>query len=481
MEKFLTGHEIFDEIVDIYYGSALLVLDDGYGEARHFLMNLIKTQKPIRLMIGWDHSPTKEVVFVAPLTLNDVSIAINKLRRNAQKTVLIHEYLSDLLIKHEHESILKLLEIWKYEVQNNKTVEFYLLPKGTFPEIEKKILAIFDGGIEVRISQTKMTNVREFVPIKCCHPEWNLRSVKYEYRDNRVLIEWYGEMTDKLTRLSPDLVNERIKYYEENLTHLKLKINHRRLVKPVTESLWLFSHFFDDKTLLDVKLLFPEDFNNLLKKIAIWELQGYVSIVEAEEKPIKNIKQVEKERVNFKTRFALKLPSWFFFKFLNIKEGARVPGSIYNMERKFMFEFFKNILCAADAECNEKIEKFLKIKEEFHQMIGRHRALEAIQEIGENPLKKLDIKYLPKVIKLTLYFGYRLKCSVERINTNVFRIRVPACFLCKNTTSEIPVCSAITGAISGAVSVTFKEKVQVKEIKCKATGHEECVFELKIE
>ncbi|MEM1665818.1 MAG: 4-vinyl reductase [Nitrososphaerota archaeon] len=478
-EKFLTGHEIFDKIVDIYYGSALLVLDGGYGEALHFLMNLIKTQRPMRLIFEWNRSPTKEVVFITPLTLNDISITINELRRSAQESVLIHEYLADLLIKYEHEVILKLLETWKYEIRNNRTIEFYLLPKGTFPEMEKKILAIFDGGLEVRKLQTKRLDVCEFIPIKCCHPEWNLRPVKYEYKDNRVLIEWYGEMTDRLIQLSPELVDERIRYYERNLTGLKLKISHKELTKPLTEYLWFFSHF-DDKTLLNIKLLFPESFNDLLKKIAVWELQGYLRVVEVEEKPIKNIKQIKKEQISFKTKLALNMPSWLFFRILGIKEGARIPGSIYNRERKLMFEFLKNMFGYTEAEYKEAIEKFLKIKEEFHQIIGRQRALEAIQEIGENPLIKLDMKYVSKIMKLTLYFGFRLKCDVETVNNNVFRVRVPDCFLCKDTSSEIPICSAITGALSGAASVIFKEPAYAKEIKCKATGHDECVFELKI-
>jgi len=243
MKKFLVGHEIFDEITNIYYGSAILVLDDGYGEALRLLMNLIKAQRPIRLMSGWGRSPTENVALVTLSNLNDVSITVNELRRNAQENVLIHEYLPDLLIKYEHDTILKLLEAWKHEIQNNRTVEFYLLPKGAFPEMEKKILAIFDGGLEVRLSHTKKLTMREFIPIKCCHPEWNLRPVRYEYKDNRVLIEWHGEMTDKLMRLSPELVDEKVKYYKTNIARLKLKIGRRELTEPLTEYLWFFFTF----------------------------------------------------------------------------------------------------------------------------------------------------------------------------------------------------------------------------------------------
>jgi len=480
MKKFLVGHEIFDEITSIYYGSAMLVLDDGYGEALRFLMNLIKAQRPIRLMSGLGRSPTENVVFVTLSNLNDVSITVNELRRNAQENVLIHEYLPDLLIKYEHDTILKLLEAWKHEIQNNRTVEFYLLPKGAFPEMEKKILAIFDGGLEVRLSHTKRLTVREFIPIKCCHPEWNLRPVRYEYKDNRVLIEWYGEMTDKLMRLSPELVDEKVKYYKTNIDRLKLKIVRRELTEPLMEYLWFFSHF-DGAPLLDVKLLFPESFDSLLKKIAVWELQGYLRVVEVEKEQIKHVEPVKNKQISFKTRFALSLPPWFFFRFLGIKEGARLPGSVYNIEGRLMFEFLKNLVCSDETEYRETIEKLIRIKEDFHQIIGRQRALEAIREIGENPMNKLDIKYLPKIIILTLYFGFRLKCNVETVSSNVFRVRVPDCFLCRDATSEIPICAAITGALSGAASLTLKEPVRAKEIKCKATGHEECVFELRID
>jgi predicted hydrocarbon binding protein len=479
MKKFFVGHEIFDEIADIYYGSAILVLDDGYGEALRLLMNLVKTQRPMRLMTGWTHSPAENVRFITPSSLNDVSIAVNELRRGAQESVLIHEYLPDILIKYEHDTILKLLETWKHEIQNNRTVEFYLLPKGAFPEMEKKILAIFDGGLEVRLSHAKRLSVHEFVLIKCCRPEWNLKPVRYEYKDDRVLIEWYGEMTDKLIRLSPEMVDEKIRYYKANINRLKLKIVRKELTEPITEYLWLFS-YFDDASLLDVKLLFPENFDNLLKKIAVWELQGYLRVIEFEGEPTKYIEPVKNEQASFKTRLALRLSPWFFFRFLGIKEGARVPGSVYNIEGKVMLEFIKNLVCGDETEYKEAIERLMKIKEDFHQIIGRQRALEAIREIGENPMKKLDVKYLPKIMMLTLYFGFRLKCEVETVSSNVFRVRVPDCFLCKDAVSEIPICAAITGALSGAASVVFKEPVHAKEIKCKATGHDECVFELRV-
>ncbi|PUA31527.1 MAG: hypothetical protein B9J98_06155 [Candidatus Terraquivivens tikiterensis] len=479
MKKFLTGHEVFDEIADIYYGSALLVLDSGYGEALRFLMNLMKRQGAVRLVLGEGPSSREGLIFIKPSTLNDISIAVNDLRRRNQRSVLIHEYLPDLLIKYEHDPIMKLLETWKHEIRNNMTVEFYLLPKGAFPEMEKKILAIFDGGLEVRLSQSKRLTFYDFIPIRCCRPEWNLRPVRYEYRDDRILMEWQGEMTDRLMLPLPWLVDERIRYYMENLARLKLRVNRKDLTEHFTEYLWFFS-YFNDKTLLDVRLLFPEIFEDLLKKIAIWESQGYVSVSEVEEKPVKYVEPVKKGRLSFKTRLALGMPPRLFFNFLGIKEGARVPGSVYNIERNAMFELINILVGGAETERREVVERLLRIREDFHQLIGRQRALEAIREIGENPLERLDMKYLPKIMALTLYFGFRLKCTVETVSGNVFRIRVPDCFLCMDTVSEIPICAPITGALSGTASVVFKEPVRTKEIKCKATGHDECVFELKV-
>ncbi|MEM3624658.1 MAG: V4R domain-containing protein, partial [Nitrososphaerales archaeon] len=60
-------------------------------------------------------------------------------------------------------------------------------------------------------------------------------------------------------------------------------------------------------------------------------------------------------------------------------------------------------------------------------------------------------------------------------------VTVYDCFLCEGVRSIRPICRSINGALVGACSITFKKMISCKEIKCKALGDENCVFELKIE
>ncbi|MEM2909537.1 MAG: 4-vinyl reductase [Halobacteria archaeon] len=479
MKKFFTEHEVFDEISNIQVGNSILVLDGGYGEALYFLEKLLKSKYYIVIRHKIEQRVIGRQITIEFSTLNDLSIKVNNIRRSNEEKIIIHDYLSDLLINFDPDLVLKLLLVWKEEAQKNETVEFYILTKDAFTIIEKKLLSLMDGGIEVEVKLQKEIKQLSFTLIKCCKPEYNLKPIKFIVSDDELLIEWMGEFTNKIPAITAEMLKEKIRFYEENLNNLRIVKGEKDYVNVSFENLWIFSQI-DGMHLLMVKMLYPDIFNSLLRKIATWDILGYIKVVadEGDDPWLKNAKKLmSKNGISLKTKVALNLPSRFFHTIQGISGLPKVPAKIYTMEKRSIFEFLRHITAGGKEEHDAMFENLLRLEEKFHEFVSRKKALEDIVVQKENPLNSLEPKYISKIITLTLYYGYRLKVDVRSLNNEKIRVTVPDCYMCEGISSSLAICTAITGAIKGTLSVVFKRPVDGKEIKCKAVGDDVCEFE----
>ncbi|MCJ7637319.1 MAG: hypothetical protein MUO21_07500, partial [Nitrososphaeraceae archaeon] len=200
VQRFLTGHDVFDEIVNLYYGSTTLLLDHSFIEGRHLLFNLLTNNKPYEIVssIRGVPNPDERIVPIGEKSVSDASLTVNDLRNRFPEEIIIHNYFPDFIIRHGSDVFLRLLESWHDSITSGRTVEFYLLPKGAFQEIERKIMSIVDGVIEIKVSQINKRFGLSFIPMRCCKPEYHLRDFPYRIDSGRLLIEWDREFVEKL-------------------------------------------------------------------------------------------------------------------------------------------------------------------------------------------------------------------------------------------------------------------------------------------
>ena len=139
VHRFLTGHEVFDEIVTIKYGSSLLLLDDSFMEAKNLISNLLSEKKPYEIVSRAPEVHEETTIAIGERSVSDTSLTVNDLRSRKKGEAIIHSYFPDFIIRHGPDVFLRLLESWHESITTYKTVEFYLLPKNSFQEVERKI------------------------------------------------------------------------------------------------------------------------------------------------------------------------------------------------------------------------------------------------------------------------------------------------------------------------------------------------------
>jgi len=127
--RFYTGNRVFDEIVGLSYGMAVLVLDETMHEGRLFLLSLLKDH-PVAEVVSTRQSPgDPRKLYIELDNPQDVSIQLSRLRKNLNKRVLIHTYLQELVVRHGEEIVLKLVDNIISDIKRTGSIEFFLLPK----------------------------------------------------------------------------------------------------------------------------------------------------------------------------------------------------------------------------------------------------------------------------------------------------------------------------------------------------------------
>jgi hypothetical protein len=477
MEKFKSGHEVFDEISSFPIGSFILVLDKTHFESSIFLTTLLsnKNQKRHVCFLAPYHieGPFETIKLdLQKLSLQEISITINKLRDSLRGGIIIHNYLPHILVKEDEGIVLKMVESWYGKSIEKETTEFFTLPKDTFPIFEKKFNSLAYGSIELTIKKEENTIQQFFSISRACKPEYHMREFQYVIKDNRLLIKWGDEFIETLPKEEESIIGEKVNYLKTNLYCLKLLPGSFSSYNLSPYEQLLLSQIIG-KRLDDVQTLFPETFEELLKKIAIWNINGIIKleIVEKKEpKPFKEPKLI--------TRIAFSLPKELCIRML-YGRPASVPADCY-LALKKAAESFTKILSGIVTESISV--KFEEIEDFFQEMAGRITSIDHIKKAGEDPQTiKLDLSYLPKMVTLSLFYGWGLKPRIKKDENvaNTYFVYVDKCFLCKGVASNKPVCRILSSIIVGMCSIVFKERFYCEEIKCKAMGDNSCVFLLR--
>jgi len=477
MEKFKSGHEIFDEISSFPVGSFILVLDKTHFESSIFLNALFsnKNQKrQICLLAPYSiESPFKTIKLdLQKMSLQEISITINKLREDLKGGIIIHNYLPHVLVKENEDSVLKMIESWCGKAIEKETTEFFTLPKETFSVFEKKFNSLVHGSIEIIIK--KKESIQQFFSIsRACKPEYHMREFQYIIKDNKLLIKWGDEFIDTLPKEEELIIKEKINYLKSNIYCLRLLPGPFESYNLSFYEQLLLSQMIG-KRLDDVQTLFPEIFEELLNKIAIWNIRGIIKLEKVEKREPKSFKKLK-----LITRIAFSLPEEFCIRMLYGRPSS-VPAECY-LALKKAADSFAEILgrIVKTTSFNIKLED---IEDFFQEMAGRITSIDHIKKAGEDPQAiKLDISYLPKMVTLSLFYGWGLKPRIEKSKDvpNTYFVHVDKCFLCKGIESKKPVCRILSSIIVGMCAIVFKEKFSCEEIKCKAMGDNSCVFLLK--
>ncbi len=473
--KFKTRHEVFDEITNLRIGHSISVFDETHTESILFLNSLLSKQKSLQVyVLSPTHVETPFKVRNVDITrsLNDVNLSVAEFRGEIQRGIIIHHYLPRVLLKENEEAILQMLEYWSNKIADKKFIEFFTLPKETFPSFERKLQALANGVIRLDISKQEESYRQTFMVLRGSKPQYHITEFPYRVDNNRLLIFWEGEYTERLPK-ETEVEIKRIKsYLMEN--QYSIKIDKKEFIHSMNPYEYLLFSEIVDKRLDEIQMLFPERIDDVLETLAKWKIAGYIGFREMEKlehKPLKG-------KLNLFTKIGLKIPTFLSLLALRLqgtygeKRIRKVPLDGY-VSLKNSAEAVARIFLPPDTRV---VEKLPDIESFFLEMAGRRTALEHIEALGENSSAQLDVKYVPKLCSLALSVGYDLKSNIKVLNPNTYELTIKNCFICRGSKSEEPICQMLGSTLVGTLSILIKEKFTWHEIKCQAMGDDNCVF-----
>jgi len=477
MSKLLTGNEVFDHIADIGTGSSIAVLDITRFESMLFLNSLLR------------NSPSKDKIIICSCEpvdtrfqlrrtnldrlhdLTELSLEMEKCRQTVgNQGIVIHHYLPHLLVKENEDLVLRMIEYWLMKQPTVETTQFFTLPKATFSLFEKKLQALVSGVISINVMRTDKERLLSFQIMGTCRPEYHMKEFPFSAEDGRLMIKWKDSFTDILPREEEPAIRNRIEYLRTNLYSTRIV---RGDAHPASEELslydgWLLSQLIGWR-LEQVMCYFPEENDEILRRLAIWNLRDLVRF-----EPVEPSKPIPPKRhLSSRTHFALSLPTAVSLQLLRRRRHT-IPMSVYNALRRSVHAFMSD--CLRKEDLGKELTEF---ETYFQDMTARTTAVETFSELGEDIRYDFDLKYLPKILSLAMYYGYGVKPKISRLSEDLFSIDVPDCFICSGAKSETPVCQLLIGTIVGCCSVVFKEHFTCNEVQCKASGESSCVFQLK--
>jgi hypothetical protein len=474
MGRLLTGHQIFDFISSIPEGSALLLTDETGFEATMFLNALLRSFPNKEGAVFISVEPTSIGLKVERIKLEEIpditvlSFEVEKVRRALKDgCLIIHGYLPHVLIREEEDRVLKVIESWRERAVNSKIVEIFLLRRNAFPSFEKKLHSLTAGSINIEVDRTGKEVGFVFKMLGCCKPEYHMREFPFQVKDGRLLVKWGEEFVEQLPLEGEDAVRNRLKYLQENVNSIKI-VESGRFESSNPYDQWLFSQVKGMK-LMEINMLFPERFNEVLEKLAAWSVKGYVKFEFTQDQA----PPPPRDRIKLTTRMALAFPTPIALFFLR-RRAHTIPIKVYHTLRRSVEAFMSTQLPGKDLK-----DELAEMELRFQEVTARLTAIEVYLEIGEDPRTKLDLKYLPKIISLTMYYGYGLKPRVAKITDYEYEVSFADCFICGEAAGR-PACQLLAGTIVGGCSIVFKEQFTCNEVECKASGGEACVFRLRV-
>jgi predicted hydrocarbon binding protein len=471
----VTKNEVFNEIANLRWGGSFLVLDETHFESMLFLNALLKTAVPPNrvYVISFQNIDTpfevRKLALEDYTSLNDVSIVINQLRDHiGSHGVIIHNYLPHILVREDEESALRMLEFWSAKTAEKDLIEFYTLAQGAFPNLEKKIASLTDGEITIKFAK-KEERQFSFTIQKACKPEYHLMEFPFKMEQGELLIKWGEEFTNKLPREMEENIREKMAYLKQHLYNAKLVAGLNPISKLTPHDYILLTQIYNMR-LDDIQTMFPDKFDEIIEKIAKWDLEGSVKIEEVEKR---NPRTIQKEGIA--TRIALALPDTVTIGLLHRQRVHSLPIEAYIGLKKSIEAIYTIYLPTR----KEPLEALPKLEEFIQEIAARITALERTVIAGEPTSIKLDEKHVPKIISITLRSGFGLKSRILKRAPGVFEINLKDCFLCGGIKSDVPVCHLASASVAGVCSVLFKSKFVCNEIKCKAMEQPGCIFLLK--
>ncbi len=480
MRAFETRHEIFDKISNIRLGSLVTVLDETFYESLMFLNPLLSRIKDKPVTVFSSH-PIETHFQLDRLdvskSLNDINLKVADYRDKSGASVIVHHYLPRLLLKVNEDAILRMLEYWSSKIVDKDFVEFCTLPRGAYPSFEKKLQAITDSVIDIRISRQEEVYQPSFSFLRGSKPEYHLISFPYVVKEDQLLIRWGDEFTDQAPKEDAEEVRRAQTYLMDNLGAIRITRGLQSIEEldlPSEERL-LYSHLID-RRLDEIQIIFPDKFDEILETLTRWRIRRLISTALEEKRELPPLKPLSR-----RSQLALKLPMPLAFFLL------RLQGT-YGQKRVRTVPFDSYLAIKNSAEAlvrlfmprnSEVAKQFPEIETFFQEIMGRMTALEHVSALGEDPRVKPDLRYVPQFVSLTLFAGYGLKARVKRLRPDQFEITIPECFICRGVKSDHPYCTLISGPLQGVISVAFKENFACEEIRCHAMGNGDCTFTLR--
>ncbi len=478
MARLLTGHEVFDYISDIEEGSTLLILDETGFESTIFLNALFKNAMGKMGVVNistesLDTPFTSKRIMLDELTsITALSIEVERYRKEISGSgVVIHDYLPHIIIREEEDRVLKMIEKWQERGSKSKAVELFPIPKGSFPSFEKKLQALVTGTIFIRILGKSEEKYLSFQIVGSCKPEYHLEDFHFLIRDGELLVKWGDEFTSRLPKERDEIIKGKIEYFRKDMH--RLIIHRGRESEPTgIYDKWLLTQLYD-KRIIDVSILFPDKLDEILHKLAKWNVRGALKVEEDEEAGPPP-RPIDVHKLSLKNRVALLLPTRIALLMLR-RRIQTIPLKVYDTLRQSA-----DIFISSQLPEKSLMGEFSELELYFQEMAARLTALETIKETKEDPRIKFDSKHLPKLISLAMYYGYRIKPKVKKIDEDEYMVDIEDCFICRDYTSRTPICGLLAGTIQGVCAITFKEKFVCKEVRCKSMGYPSCVFNIKM-
>ncbi len=450
-----------------------MVIDEAHFDSMIFLNALFSEyakKKTVNVITPYDVLTNFNQIKLDKIkSLSELSIFVSQVRESIKEGVIIHHYFPHLLVQHGEVGSLKLVEHWLTEIREKPLLEFITLPHNTFPTFEKTLNAILPGVIHLTVRKENESYSRSFTIHRACKVKYHGATFLYLIENGKLLIKFGKKFTDKLPITRGEKIEQEKHYMLENIGRLRILLKDVE-PKALTPSEYLLLTQLHNMPLMEIKMLFPESFDEILSRIAKWVVDG---IIELQEESKDIISEGNVRPPTKRIKIALKLPTGLFIRL--VKRPRKVPIESLLGLRKTI----ETILQVYLPKEEEPLQALKLCEKLVHELSARRTAIVHTLSLGEDPKARLDLNYLPKIISLTLMSGFGLTCETSKVAEDVWEVKVKNCFICENIKSNKPECHIISGTISGVLPIIFKERFLCDEVRCKAMGHPACVFMIR--
>ncbi|MCS7133357.1 MAG: V4R domain-containing protein [Candidatus Caldarchaeum sp.] len=472
---FLTGHSVFDQIFYLRRGMTVLLSDETFSEGRSFLRVLLKNHRSsmYELVSARFHLAESNQFSVPVESLQDLSIYVNQKRRTEKGKIFVHLYLPELLIRHSPEEVLKVMELWQKDVLNAGNIEFYLLPRNTFADFERKARAIVDAVIDIQVVKQETRFLYYFTPMRSCSPRHHLKGVQFEISDSKLLIEWEGVLVDSLPSkiVTASDIRKKIETKEKEMV---LKVNN---IEPdvLTVNDYVILTSLDGMPLWTVKMLYPDRWPEVEEKIIQWAVSGVLGFDEAKSEKVYE----SRKGLKLRNRLLLSVPTQIALYLVSLSKGflGKRVRTVPLDAHLAVLEAMKNIVDLAAAK-NPEVKREAKLATRyFGELSARKTALEYVIRLEGTPYTNFRLEYAPKLVAISLKAGWGLDVNFISEEKDSWLFEIKKCHLCEDVHSDEPFCDKfVSSVVSGVLGVCLKRQVECHEITCRAMGSDKCTF-----